>query len=71
MSLARFGFENDSLFTFQNNYFYTIGIITFGLTLINASILYLIGTNYLALIKNKYENVICLSDSLCCSSTAV
>jgi hypothetical protein len=58
MSLARFGFEDDSLYTFQNNYFYTIGIITFGLTLINASILYLIGTNYLALIKNKYEKYI-------------
>jgi hypothetical protein len=58
MSVARFGFENDSLYTFQNNYFYTIGIITFGLTLINSSIIYLIGTHYLTLIKNKYEKYV-------------
>jgi hypothetical protein len=58
MSLARFGFEDDSLYTFQNNYFYTIGIITFGLTLINSSIIYLIGTHYLTLVKNNYERYI-------------
>lgn len=54
MSNLYFGRENDSMFVFQNNYFYTIGIITIGMSLTNSIIIYLIGTNYLRLIKNQY-----------------
>ena len=54
MSNAIFGRENDSMFVFQNNYFYTIGIITMGISLTNSVIIYSIGTYYLRLIKNEY-----------------
>jgi len=54
MSNSYFGRENDSIFVFQNNYFYTIGIITMVISLTNSVIIYLIGTNYLRLIKNQY-----------------
>ena len=58
MSNAYLGRENDSLFVFQNNYFYTIGVITMGFSLANSVIICLIGCNYLKLIKNHY--VLCV-----------